>query len=265
MHVENLVMSFDWTTIVVTAAGVFSIGFMKGAFGGGFAIIGIPLLALVMEPLQAGALLAPLLVAMDVFALRYWKPTTWSKQELRLLVPGLVIGVVLGLSILRSLDRHAVEILIAATTLTFAFWWWRGAGAIAQHPRATSAPKALLAGAASGVSTMIAHSGGPPLALYLLPLHLPKQVYAGTTSIFFTIGNVLKLGPWLVVGPITASLSLLTLISLPAAILGVWCGWHFHQRLDQGQLYRLCYVLLVVTAVKLLWDGISGFTANGDR
>ena len=35
---------------------------MKGSFGGGFAIIGIPLLALVMDPLTAGALLAPLFV-----------------------------------------------------------------------------------------------------------------------------------------------------------------------------------------------------------
>jgi hypothetical protein len=46
--------------IAVSVAAVFLISFMKGAFGGGFAIIGIPLLALVMDPITAGALLAPL-------------------------------------------------------------------------------------------------------------------------------------------------------------------------------------------------------------
>jgi uncharacterized membrane protein YfcA len=52
---------------------------MKGAFGGGFSILGIPLLSLVMDPITAGALLAPLFVVMDVFALQYWRPATWSK------------------------------------------------------------------------------------------------------------------------------------------------------------------------------------------
>ncbi|AJG22590.1 INTEGRAL MEMBRANE PROTEIN (Rhomboid family) [Cupriavidus basilensis] len=36
---------------------------------------------------------------------------------------------------------------------------------------------------------MVAHSGGPPLAMYLLPLGLGKEVYAGTTSMFFTVGT----------------------------------------------------------------------------
>ena len=69
-------------TILVAFAGVFLICFMKGAFGGGFSIVGIPLLSIVMDPVTAGGLLAPLLVAMDLFALRYWKPSTWSKPDL---------------------------------------------------------------------------------------------------------------------------------------------------------------------------------------
>ncbi|MCE2453682.1 MAG: sulfite exporter TauE/SafE family protein, partial [Nitrospinae bacterium] len=79
----------DPATISLTLIGVFVIAFMKGGFGGGFAIVGIPLLALVMDPLTAGALLAPLFVVMDLFALRYWKPKTWSKPDLALLLPGL--------------------------------------------------------------------------------------------------------------------------------------------------------------------------------
>ena len=58
-------------TILVAFAGVFLICFMKGAFGGGFAIVGIPLLSIVMDPVTAGGLLAPLFIAMDLFALRY--------------------------------------------------------------------------------------------------------------------------------------------------------------------------------------------------
>ena len=57
--------------LAVALAGVFLIAFMKGAFGGGFAIVGIPLLSLAMDPIAAGALLAPLFVIMDITALRF--------------------------------------------------------------------------------------------------------------------------------------------------------------------------------------------------
>ena len=62
-------MELTATTILVAFAGVFLICFMKGAFGGGFSIVGIPLLSIVMDPVTAGGLLAPLFIAMDLFAL----------------------------------------------------------------------------------------------------------------------------------------------------------------------------------------------------
>ena len=70
----------DPLSLLLALSGVFLIAFMRGAFGGGFAIIGIPLLSLSLDPIAAGALLAPLFVVNDLFALRYWKPDTWSKS-----------------------------------------------------------------------------------------------------------------------------------------------------------------------------------------
>ncbi len=247
----------DPATISLTLIGVFVIAFMKGGFGGGFAIVGIPLLALVMDPLTAGALLAPLFVVMDLFALRYWKPKTWSKPDLALLLPGLVAGIAMGTVLLNILDGRAVAIAIALITLGFSGLWFMGGGEVIVRPR--SAPKALAAGVGSGITTMVAHSGGPPLALYLLSLGLPKALYAGTTSIFFTLGNVIKMLPWLWVGGASSEIWSLMAISLPVIPIGVWLGWRLHEKLDQKQLYRLCYGLLVITALKLLWSGVAGF------
>jgi uncharacterized protein len=173
-------------TALLALAGVFLIAFMKGAFGGGFAIIGILLLSLVMDPLTAGALLAPVFVAMDLFALRYWKPSTWSKPDLKVLVPSLIVGIGLGYVTLRVLDARAVAIVMALITLAFTLLWFRGGSEVRVRPRSTA--KAVAAGVGSGVTTMVAHSGGPPLAIYLLPLGMTKQVYAGTTSLFFYRG-----------------------------------------------------------------------------
>jgi uncharacterized protein len=120
-------MEITPATIVVTFSAVFLIAFMKGAFGGGFAIMGIPLLSLVMGPLTAGALLAPLFIAIDVFALRYWKPSTWSAADLRLLLPSLIVGISLGYATLLILDPRAVTIVTAAITLAFTASWFRAA------------------------------------------------------------------------------------------------------------------------------------------
>ena len=250
-------MLLDATTISLTLAGVFLIAFMKGGFGGGFAIVGIPLLAIVMDPLTAGALLAPRFVAMDLFALRYWKPTTWSKPDLKVLLPGLVIGIGLGTALLDVLDGRIIAIAIALITLIFSGLWFMGGGEVTVHPR--SVPKALAAGIGSGVATMVAHSGGPPLAVHLLGLGLSKALYAGTTSIFFTLGNLIKFMPWLWVAGTSSQLWWLMTIALPVIPVGVWLGWRLHAKLDQKQLYRLCYGLLVITALMLLWDGVAGY------
>lgn len=249
-------MELTSAAIVVSLAAVFLIAFMRGAFGGGFAIVGIPLLSLVMDPLTAGALLAPLFVAMDVVAFRYWKPSTWSKPDLAVLVPSLTVGIGVGYLALSVLDPRAVAIVVALITLTFAGLWFRGGGRVTVRPR--SVPRGIAAGLGSGVTTMVAHSGGPPLAMYLLPLGMSKELYAGTTSIVFTVANSTKAVPWLLLAELNGAAWALMAISLPAVPAGVWIGWRLHQSLDQTQLYRACYGLLVVTALKLLWDSVSG-------
>ncbi|RQR80877.1 MULTISPECIES: sulfite exporter TauE/SafE family protein [unclassified Burkholderia] len=252
-------LQLTFMTILIAFAGVFVISFMKGAFGGGFSIVGIPLLSLVMDPVTAGGMLAPLFIAMDLFALRYWKPSTWSKPDLLLLLPGLVTGIGAGYLTFRLLDHRAIAIVMAAITLIFVGLWLVGGAALTVRPR--SRPKAITAGLASGVTTMVAHSGGPPLAMYLLPLGLSKEVYAGTTSMFFTVGNATKAVPWLLLARPTGNVWIVMAVCLCAIPAGIVTGWRLHAKLDQRQVYRACYGLLVVAAVKLLWDGVTGYLA----
>src|SRR5262245_1224327 len=147
-------LELNLVTVVVAFAGTFLIAFMKGGFGGGFAIIGIPLLSIVMDPLTAGAFLAPLFVAQDLVALRYWKPSTWSKPDLSILVPALLVGIAARYVTLTHLDKRAVAIVMAVITLVFTALWFRSGGKVAVQPLAT--PKAIAAGFGSGLTTMVA-------------------------------------------------------------------------------------------------------------
>lgn len=256
-HAKEEFVIFDPLALAVTLAAVFLITFMKGAFGGGFAIIGIPLMALAMDPIVAGALLAPMFCLSDLFALRYWRMSTWSKPDLIVLIPGQLIGVGLGFVAMQFANRHLVAVAIALITLSFAARWFVGGGEVKTRPRVRA--KGALAGIASGIGSMVAHAGGPPLAMYLLPLGLPKAMYAGTTFLFFVVGNFLKVGPWLVLATPSYESWLLMAASLPVIPLGVWSGWRLHGQLNQRQLYFACYVLLVAVALKLLSDGLTGY------
>ena len=168
-------------------------------------------------------------------------------------------GIGFGYLLFRSLDHRAIAIVMAVVTLIFVGLWLAAGAEVAIHRRST--PKAITAGLASGITTMVAHSGGPPLAMYLLPLGLSKEVYAGTTSLFFTVGNATKAVPWLLLVKPTAGVWTLMAICVFAIPGGVWLGWRLHGSLNQREIYRVCYGLLVVTAFKLLWDGVSGYLA----
>lgn len=252
---------FEGPVILVTFAAVFLMSYLKGAFGGGFAVITIPLMSTVMSPLQAGALVAPLFTVQDLVALRYWRPAAWSKPDLIILIPGLIAGQALGWAALSAMSPRAVAIVIGAITIAFVVQWVVGGRDIQERPRSTW--RASAAGLGSGLASMVAHAGGPPLAMYLLGLGLPKAVYAGTSSVFFAVGNVLKVGPWIAVAQSQSSGSTtalwgLTGLAIPVTVLGVWAGWRHHQRLSQKQVYGACYVLLAVTGTLLLWSGLFG-------
>lgn len=243
--------------IAAAIAATLLIAFVKGAFGGGFGLVGIPVLSLTMDPITAGAIIAPLFIPMDIVALRYYPPRTWSRPDIKVLIPALVVGIGIGYLVLDLLDPRHVAILIAAVSLYFAWVWFAGGQVVKTIPRNTWL--AALAGTVSGITTMVAHSGAPPLAVYLLRLGLSKEVYVGTNAIYFACGNVIKLWPWLILGNLSAASWTLIAICVPVAAAGVALGWRLHRRLDQRQVYSGCYALLVLAALKLLWDGVSGY------
>ena len=54
---------------VVAVPAVVLVGLSKGGLAGALAILGVPMMALVVPPIQAAGILLPILIAMDVFAL----------------------------------------------------------------------------------------------------------------------------------------------------------------------------------------------------
>jgi uncharacterized membrane protein YfcA len=249
-------MTLDATILLLGLATTFAIAVGKGAFGGGLAMLGIPLLSLAIDPIDAAIIVAPLVAFMDLFALRAFGPATWSKPDLVWLLPGLGVGIAVGAAVFALVDPRIVTLLIGAITLLFcADYFLRGRTAEPQS-LPVSRPLALAAGAASGFTTFVAHAGGPPTALYLLRRGVSKSVYAGTTVALFASANFLKLPPYLALGWSKPGVLLAAAAFAPAVPFGVWAGKVLHDRMPAARLFFWCYLLMAAAASKLFIEAV---------
>jgi uncharacterized protein len=230
------------------------IAFSKGAFGGGAASLGVPMLSFVIDPLGAAMLVAPLVSAMDMFTLRTFGRSSWSMPDLKVLLPGLIVGLGLGWLLFETTDPRLVGLAIALISVGFAFhWFWKRWRNVLDKPKPVSSALGVLAGTLSGFTTFIAHAGGPPVAMYLIRRGLEKRLFVGTTTAFFTLGNMLKLVPYgfLLVGRPDATMAALMLAPIipPAVMLGI----RLHNRLTQDGIMIITNVLLIIGGARLLY------------
>jgi uncharacterized membrane protein YfcA len=95
------------------------IGLSKGGLGGPLPVaMVIPMLSLVMDPREAVPLSLPFLIFADWFALKaYWRE--WDTEEVRLLLPSAVVGVILGALALSHISPSLLRVVIGILTLLF--------------------------------------------------------------------------------------------------------------------------------------------------
>lgn len=242
--------------VLAGLVAVFLIAFSKGAFGGGLAVVGIPILALVMDPVDAAVVLAPLLLVMDLFTLRVFPPRTWSMPDVGWIAAGLFFGMVAGAYTFSDLPRDVSGALIGAALFLFAvrqlFF-----PPVPAPPIGVSGWRAFLWGGVGGLTTFLANAGQPPVAVYLTRRSLTKTVYAGTMSAVFTLANATRLP--LMAGLILArpGLMLYSAALLPAIPLGAYAGKRLHDRIDRALLFRIVYALILVAGIKVLGTSLG--------
>ena len=250
-------MTFGIMFFAVAIPAVIFAGISKGGFGSGAAFAATPLLALVLEPALAVGMMLPLLMLMDVGALRpYWKQWDWATA--RVLLIGSVPGILVGAVFFRLADPDVFRLLIGLVAVGFvAFQAARARGLLAPATRPMSARAGMIAGAAAGFTSFVSHAGGPPAAIYLLSKQLSKTSYQATTVILFWAINLLKFGPYFALGIFSKTTFLADLYLAPFAIIGVYLGAWFHRLVPERLFFTLTYILLMVTGVKLIWDGLT--------
>jgi len=213
------------------------------------------LMSLAVPPVQAAAILLPLLIVMDGVAIWSFRGQ-WSKENIQRTLPGAIVGIIAGAFTFHYLSAAAIRLLIGVMCVAFCLNYWLRPGLKAKT--AAGIVGGSFWGAIAGFTSFGIHAGGPPMSIYLLPQRLDKIVLMGTFAIFFAVVNLIKLIPYTWLGQFDGTNLLTSLVLIPLAPIGVRLGYFLLHKIDEVLVYRICYCFLMLVGLKLLYDGSQG-------
>jgi uncharacterized membrane protein YfcA len=245
-------MEFSLLFIVIAGLSAFLVGASKGGLPM-VGVLGVPLLALVMPPVAAAALLLPVYIVSDMVGLWAYRKE-YSARNLLILVPAMIFGVGLGWATAKITEEWMVTLLVGVVGLYYcASVMLRKANA---PPKPADVPRGIFWGMIAGFTSFVSHTGGPPYQAYVLPQKLPKMMFAGTSTIVFAIINLVKLVPYWALGQFNpTNLEVAALLS-PIAIAGALIGYKLTAILPEGLFYRLVEVALFLISLKLIHEAL---------
>ncbi|WP_033069580.1 sulfite exporter TauE/SafE family protein [Thalassospira australica] len=245
----------------VAIPAVLIAGVSKSGFGGGLGVVAVPLMALAVSPQAAAAIMLPILCLMDIANVWAYRKR-WDRRNMKILVPAALLGILVGTVSFSYLNEAAVKLIIALIAIIFTLDHWLRGRKAAGDPGPGKIGKGTVLGALAGFTSFVAHAGGPPVSVYLLPQKLDKSIFVGTTVMFFIVVNYVKLIPYAMLGQFDASNLGTSLLFVPLALFGTWLGLWAHDKVSEAWFYRVCYVLLFITGVKLLFDAVTLFVTG---
>ena len=247
----------DPVTLAVLIVAVVLLGVAKGGLSG-VGALATPLAALVLPPATAAGLLLPILIAQDVISVWSFRKT-WDGWIIAWMLPGAALGIAGGWFYADRVDEARLMAALGAITLAFGLYrlWVERGGRIAAASRSPGWVGSLF-GVATGLTSQIAHAGGPPFQMWVTPRQLPHLTFIGTSSILFAAINWMKIPAYIALDAFPRDVLVAAALLMPLAIVSTLATVRWMKRMQPARFYVLIYLLMVVLGAKLLWDGVQG-------
>ncbi|PSH59189.1 MULTISPECIES: sulfite exporter TauE/SafE family protein [Phyllobacterium] len=231
------------------------IGLSKGGLGGAMGQVGVPLMALVMPPVQAAAIMLPILIIMDLASLWSWRGYRDAKT-LKLMLPGGLLGVGIGWLTASIVTDDMVKLIVGIIAIIFFARYVFVSAAKRAIAKPHNAANATFWSTIAGFTSFVAHAGGPPYQVYALPLRQDPRIYNGTSVIFFAVINAVKVLPYFALGQFDRANLAASAVLVPLAPLATFAGAWIVKRMRAEVFYPFMYVMILLMGLKLTYDGI---------
>ena len=241
-----------WTDFVVAGVGVFVAATAQYTAGFGFALLGVPLMALALPTHDAVIVSTWLgLVTNGFQAATDWKSA--DRSTVRRFVLGTFAGIPIGLIAFTQVAEPVLKAALGVTVL--------GATALLARNfrirRSGNGPE-WVAAVVSGALSSSLSTNGPPLVFVLQARGVPIAVFRSTLAVVFTAANVLTLAAFAIAGDLTVRMSAWSAAVIPFMIVGIALGSRFRRRITERSSRRLVLTLLGLAGVSATVSSILG-------
>lgn len=241
-----------WDQMILAALAIFFAGALRAFAGFGFALAGVPLLALTVGPAAA----VPMILLLEILSGLQMLPIVRREADWRsiwLILPAAVLAAPFGVYLLDVLSADALRMLVAFTLL----------GAVAlmasglQLPARMPLPAILSIGGTSGLLAGSTAMAGPPVLLYFIGRGDSPVAARASMFMYFSLTGATTLAVGYVSGVVAGQTLLLAAILSPALFVSNLVGhWLFHLAGDNH--YRpVALTLLTIIAFATLWQVLA--------
>jgi len=230
---------------------------MVGFSGFGFALIAVPLMALVM-PLKSVIPMEVLLASFCVLVLSANKLRLIKEPGVIFIFTGMAIGIFAGVYLLENFESGLLKKILGFVVIVFAVHMFMGAGR-ERNPQAGAAVGrgvgrivAFVVGVLSGVAGGMFGTSGPPLVVYVDHFAKDKTAFRAQLVVLFLFNNLFR-------APLYVKYSIMTIDSvksalwmLPAICVGLFIGTKMHFQVSEKAFGRAIAAMLVVSGLLLI-------------
>jgi uncharacterized protein len=229
--------------------GVFAVVALAAAAqavsGFGFALIGVPLVAVLVGPKEAvvGLTIVGLILVAQL-SLRGRGHV--DRPSVTVVTAAAIVGMPIGLLVITRADDRVLTIAIATAVIAFSLLLWRGARLPAGRPTD------VVAGFTSGVLATSTGTSGPPVVIALSAKRMEPAEFRATISMIFLVQGSVALVLFAIGGQITRDAVAVALAGLPGVIVGSIVGERGFRRLDTPTFRRVVLGMLFLSGVVAL-------------
>ncbi len=232
----------------VFVAGIVFLGILAQSMAGfGVALICMPLLITVLDPVSAATLVALFTLPLQIVIMWRYRHALKVRPFWRVIV-GSVIGIPVGVTLITILDPKIIATALGVFVIGFALYSLLRL----RLPRLRQPGWGFGFGIASGLLNGAYSAGAPPLVIYGTCLGWDSEQFKANVQALFMVSTVLTILTHVIAGNIDALVLQDFAISLPTVAVGTLIGFWLSHHIDEATFQRIVLILLLLIGVRLL-------------
>ena len=227
-------------------------GFIKGALGVGTPLLTVPMMALVLPPQMAIAIMAIPVVVANLYQFAQAERSAAVVARFWPTFIAILVGTWFGVKILSVIDEKTLLVVVGISVIGFALL--QGSRFRLHLPDPLVKPAGIFFGGASGLIGGLSSFFGPMLIVYLISIrNLDKNQFVSSISFLYVSAVV----PWTITlylfGLLDQRLLIYSALATIPVTIGLLIGQRIRQRISDARFQYLIIGILVVSGISMLW------------